>query len=503
MNRLMASMLGHEPAALIGERACSLLADGSCKMLWDQLQSSFDSSRRVECRLRKKDGSVIHVLVEATPIASESGEREGMLAMVTDITEQRRAEQAYLESQQALRQSEEQLRHAQKLEAVGRLAGGVAHDFNNLLSVVLSYGELSLDALQPGDPLREDMEQIVTAARRATELTRQLLAFSRRQRLEPRVIDLNASLRSMEKLMRRLLGEDVELALELAPSLGRVHADPGQIEQVIMNLAVNSRDAMPRGGKLRIVTRNLEVHAGSALTERGVPAGSWVELDVIDTGDGMDDETLAHIFEPFFTTKPRDRGTGLGLSTVFGIVKQSGGHITALSQPGQGARFEILLPLTRLARDEQEPVAPRHRALRGSELVLLVEDHDQVRQLAATILRRNGYRVLEARDAADALLLSEHAGGTIDLLLTDIVLPHLRGDELAARLRARLPDLRVLFMSGYPDGAAVRDPATQDFDGPMVEKPIEPVPLLRMVRWALSGRPPTPSAYPPPASNEP
>jgi PAS domain S-box-containing protein len=378
---------------------------------------------------------------------------------------------------------EEQLRHAQKMEAVGRLAGGIAHDFNNILSVILSYSEILLGDLRPGEPMRDDIDEISRAAKRAAELTKQLLMFSRQQVIQPKVLDLNEVLIGMDRMLQRILGADVDLvSLPMTP-LGSVRVDLGSMEQVIMNLVINARDAMPTGGKLTLETANVLLDGRYARGHHGVIAGPHVMLAVTDTGVGMDRATQARIFEPFYTTKGAGKGTGLGLSTVFGIVQQSGGTLWVYSEPGKGTSFKIYLPRVDAEVDAIE-TAEAPPTSRGSETVLLVEDDDQVRAVAGSILRKSGYRVLEAHDAAEAMRHSEKFIGTINLLLTDVVMPHVSGPELAKRLTCQRPDMSVLCMSGYTDDSILRHGVLES-NVAYVQKPLTPVDLSRKVRQVL------------------
>ena len=384
-----------------------------------------------------------------------------------------------------LRETEAQLRQAQKMEAVGRLAGGVAHDFNNLLTVIRGYSELLLGRLAPTDAMRKDMEEIKKAADRASGLTRQLLAFSRRQFIAPKVLDLNALVSNMDGMLRRLIGEDiVELCTELDSSVGAVKADPGQVEQVIMNLVVNARDAMPKGGRLTIQTKNVTIGQGARLDAVGVEPGSYVLLAVRDTGHGMDAETRSHLFEPFFTTKEKGKGTGLGLSTVYGIVKQSGGSISVESAPGRGTTFRIYLPRV----EKEVPVAAGgFEAIdpaRGRETILLVEDEPAVRGLVHETLRLHGYTVLEARHGIEALLTSTKYVGPIHLLLTDVVMPQMSGPEVAEKLLTVRPGIKVLYMSGYPDHP-VFDQGGVNRETGFLAKPFSPHVLAQKVREIL------------------
>ncbi len=405
------------------------------------------------------------------------GRISGMILLATDITGRKRTEAA-------LTRSEEQLRQAAKMEAVGRVAGGVAHDFNNLLTAILGYAELALGRLGAEEPIRRHIDGIVRTATRASDLTRQLLAFSRKQVLSPRVISLNDVVAGSEGLFRRLLGEDIRLVSRLGSGLGATRVDRAQVEQILMNLVVNARDAMPDGGALAIETQNMQLDEAWAAAHPGSGAGPHVMLAVSDTGVGMDGETQRHIFEPFFTTKELGRGTGLGLATVYGIVKQSGGYITVESTPGKGSTFRILLPRVQETAPKAEPAADATAPARGRETILLVEDEDVVRELAREALQDGGYTVLEARHPGEALLVAERQGDGLDLLLTDVVMPHMSGPELAQRLREQRPGLRVLFMSGYTDDATLRH-GVQRSEVFFLQKPFTPDVLARRVRETL------------------
>jgi two-component system, cell cycle sensor histidine kinase and response regulator CckA len=392
-------------------------------------------------------------------------------------------------SQARARSLEAQLALSQRMEAVGRLAGGVAHDFNNILTAISGYADLLLTDLPEGDNRRRDVEEIHQAAQRAASLTQQLLAFSRRQVLQPKVVDLNALVRDVEKMLRRLIGEDILFATVLHPRVGNVRADPGQLEQVIVNLAVNARDAMPApaGGRLTIETRNVELDESYAADHPPVKPGQYVLLAVSDTGVGMDEETKARIFEPFFTTKARGKGTGLGLATVYGIVRQTGGHIWAYSEPGKGTTMRVYLPRVDEPADPLErPGDSAPEELRGSETILVVEDEAPVRAVTRQLLERNGYTVLEAADGPSALALVDSKDGQapIQLLLTDVIMPGMSGRELASQLKARLPNLRVLYMSGYTDDAVVRHGMLEPGLA-YLEKPFRPQTLLRKIRQTL------------------
>ena len=432
--------------------------------------------QRLDLAGLRRDGSEFPADVSLGPFVYD--DQPAVLCIVRDMTDRRRLEAD-------LRETEQRLAQTQKLDAIGRLAGGVAHDFNNILSVVLSYSSMILGDLPEGAPLRADVEEIRTAAERAAELTRQLLAFGRRQILNPRVLDVNGVLRPMEPFLRRLIGEDVELTVLPAAGLGTALLDPTQIEQVIMNLVVNSRDALPKGGKLTIETANVDLDEVYA-AEHGVLPGPHVMLAVSDTGAGMSAEVRERIFEPFFTTKAHGHGTGLGLATVFGIVQQSSGSVWVYSEPGQGTTIKAYFPrVDRPASLLPESESPPAGSLRGNETILLVEDQDSVRVVAETILRRRGYHVLSAHSGGDALLISEQYGATIHLLLTDVIMPRMSGHELAERLRSSRPNMKVLYMSGYTDNSIVHH-GILDANVEFMQKPLRPETLLQRVRQVLS-----------------
>ena len=424
----------------------------------------------------RKDGGQVRVLVGSAML-----DETRTIAFMVDLTAQKRVEEA-------LAKSEEQLRQSQKMEAVGRLAGGIAHDFNNVLSVILSLSEMLVEDMQPDDPIREDIEQIEMAAKRAAALTRQLLMFSRQQALDTKIVDLNELLVGMDKMLRQLLGADVDFASLPGAELGRVRVDPCGIEQVIMNLVVNARDAMPKGGKLTMETRNVVLDEAYALNHHGTKPGPHVMLAVTDSGVGMTKTTMARIFDPFFTTKEIGKGTGLGLSTVFGIAHQSGGSVWVYSEVDRGTTFKVYLPRVDEVSDVARAVET-HRSLRGTETILLVEDDDQVRAVARDILHRSGYVVIEASNASDAFRHSEEYEGLIHLLVTDVVMPQMSGPEMAKRLAETRPEMKVLCMSGYTDDSIVRH-GVLDAKVAYLQKPLTPDSLTTKVREVLeSSRP--------------
>jgi nitrogen-specific signal transduction histidine kinase/ActR/RegA family two-component response regulator len=385
------------------------------------------------------------------------------------------------------RQLEEQLRQAQKMDAVGRLAGGVAHDFNNLLMVIKGHTELLLNVLPPSDHIAHKIEQIDRSADRAAALTRQLLAFSRMQVLQLQVINLNSIVEEMGKLLPRLIGEDIELVVRADQKLGAIRADASQMEQIIMNLAVNSRDAMPNGGKLVIETKNADLDQTYTASHPLMKPGAYIQLTVSDSGCGMDAETQSHIFEPFFTTKEKGKGTGLGLATVYGIVKQSGGFIWVYSELGKGTSFKIYIPRVDQAEDHPGAPKPTAEVPTGTETVLLTEDEQDVREIAREFLESGGYKVVEAKDAADAIELARQHNGAIDLLVTDMVMPGMTGQELAVHLQREYPGLCVVFMSGYSEHAAT-EMANADPSVRLLSKPFSRGAILRTVREILHSK---------------
>jgi PAS domain S-box-containing protein len=420
---------------------------------------------------KSKDGRLVNIESSVSPILDEQGDIAGFLAIQRDITERR--------------QLELQLAQSQKMEAVGRLAGGVAHDFNNLLTVISGYAELLLDGTSSGNPTRTSLEEIRKAGERAAALTRQLLAFSRQQVLAPQVLDLNAAIAEMDKMLRRLIGEDIDLVILPGANVGRIKADPGQIEQVIMNMAVNARDAMPEGGKLTIEAANVDLDGSYAQRDTEAAPGRYVMLAVTDNGSGMDQETQARIFEPFFTTKAQGKGTGLGLATVYGIVKQSGGFIWVYSELGQGTTFKIYLPRVEEIAAAVEPVRARPAPHRGSETILVVEDEEALRSLIRTVLEANGYTVLAASGGIEALGICKIQSCAIHLVLTDVVMPQMTGRELVKRMASLRPETKVLYMSGYTDNAMVHH-GVLDGGTPFLQKPFTPDALARKVREVLA-----------------
>ena len=466
------AMFGYRAEKMIGSAVADLYPGGleEARAVKRRLAQE-GQLRNYESGFLTKDGGCVEVSASISLLRDATGRVAGTLGVLKDIGERRRLE--------------EQLRQSQKMEAVGRLAGGIAHDFNNLLTVIAGRAQLILSRLRPEEPIHRDATLVRTTADRAAVLTQQLLAFSRKQVLQPQVLNLNAVVTAMEPMLGRLIGEDIDLAVIPAESLGRVKADPGQIEQVIVNLVVNSRDAMPQGGRLTVETADVELDAAYASRHFSVPPGPYVMLAVSDTGEGMDEQTRSRVFEPFFTTKGPGKGTGLGLATVYGIVKQSGGDIQLYSEPGRGTAFKIYLPrVAQVSAEVDDTTSPRAAVARGDETVLLVEDEPEVRDLAREILEVSGYTVLQACDPLEAVVMAERHPGPIHLLLTDVIMPRQSGRALVERLRPLRPEMQVLYMSGYTNEAIVRH-GVLDPDTLFIQKPFTPDALGHRVRAAL------------------
>jgi PAS domain S-box-containing protein len=474
VNNALTSMLGYDSKEeLLAINARDLYRDPEERARLLKKNWRMGRFETTEVEWKRRDLTPIRLRLSGVIVRDE---RDGSLfdeVFVEDVTERRLLEQ--------------QLRQSQKMEAIGRLSGGIAHDFNNLLGVIIGYSELVEDRMTHDDPLRAKTMEIKKAGHRAASLTRQLLAFSRQQVLEPRILNLNSVVVDVERMLERLIGEDVELVAGLEADLGSVKADPGQIEQVILNLAVNARDAMPDGGTLTIETANVELDELYARKHTPRISGAFVMLAVTDTGTGMDAETQAHIFEPFFTTKELGKGTGLGLATVYGVVKQSDGHIWVYSEPGKGTTFKIYLPrVYALAEREQQRIAPA-QLLEGTETILLVEDEDALRTLTRDLLVEQRYRVIEANDGLQALELASRYVGPIHLLLTDVVMPKLGGPALAERLAQKHAGLKVLYMSGYTGRSAVSG-GLVSLESGVLPKPFTREALTRKVREILDAK---------------
>jgi two-component system cell cycle sensor histidine kinase/response regulator CckA len=474
-NRAVERVTGYSSHELVGENWWKTFYPGDEQRQVEQLSRDLESGQvmNYEMALTTKRGEKRTISWNSVNRVDDANQPVELVGIGVDITERNRLE--------------EHIRQSQKIEAVGQLAGGIAHDFNNLLTVISGYSEFMLKSLRPEDPLWLDADEIRKAADHATSLTRQLLAFSRRQILQPKILNLNEVVADMDKLLRRLIGEEIDLLTNLAPKVGFVKTDPGQLEQVVVNLAVNARDAMPKGGKLTIGTADVDLAEADASRPSAVPPGRYVTLVVSDTGAGMDQQTLERIFEPFFTTKEVGKGTGLGLATVYGIIKQSSGSVLVDSEVGHGTTFKIFLPRVepQAARSPDKKRVDRE-ALGGVETVLVVEDEDGVRALTRESLLRRGYRVLDARDSLEALQLCEETEGPIHLLVTDVVMPKMNGRELAEHVAVLRPGIRVLFMSGYTQDAIIHRGVLNE-ETEFLEKPFTPDGLARKVRKILDG----------------
>ena len=468
-----AARFGFAPQDLVGRSLFEFVHPDDFGLVTEKWADAI-AGKAVLCTARGIDASgKIRFLRVAARAVIEDGRIVGSEGVLTDLTQ--------------LRETEEQLKSAQQMEAIGRLAGGVAHDFNNLLLVITAYTDLAIEALPEDSPVIQDLEEVRSAGERAAVLTRQLLAFSRRQVLRPEVVDVNALIGGIEKTLSRMLGEDILLRFAPGARVGATKADAAQIEQAVLNLAINARDAMPDGGTLTISTAHAEIDAERASLLPGLAPGSYVRIAVEDTGQGMDEPTLARIFEPFFTTKGKGKGTGLGLATAYGIVTQSGGHIRAQSRPGQGTCFEIFLPRTAETPSQELRAIAVEKARAGAETILLVEDEDAVRNLAQRILVASGYAVLPAANAPEALQRCAEGQGRVRLLLTDVVMPGMNGRELSDRVVSMFPEIKVLFMSGYSHDVIAQRGAI-GHGTRLLEKPFTADALLRAVRDAIDER---------------
>jgi PAS domain S-box-containing protein len=467
-------LLGYSPEELRGTVAFEEIHPDDRAKVIEAAEEAKRSGhgRRVEYRMRHKEGRWVLLESTASVVRDGKGQVQKLVIVNRDITERKQLEQ--------------QLQMAQKVEAIGRLSGGIAHDFNNILGVIIGYTEALQKRMQPENAFRDAIDEIQRAAKRATSLTQQLLAFSRNQVLEPKILDLNAVVRDTEKMLGSLMGEHIELSFALSDSLGMVKADRTQLEQVILNLNLNARDAMPEGGKLTIETSNADMDEGNPARPAYMLPGSYVLLKVTDTGCGMTREVQAHIFEPFFTTKETGKGTGLGLATVYGVVKQTGGYILVDSEPGKGAAFRIYLPLIEApAEIAKESRAPAKRARKSGATILLVEDEASLRKLTRDVLEEMGYAVHEAANATEALAIAKKSRA-IDLLLTDVVMPGMSGRALADALAISHPDVRVLFMSGYTHGEIAKR-GVLEAGRAILHKPFTREELIRRVEEALMG----------------
>ena len=480
VNRTGMGMLGYTLEEMIGQPSWRFIVeeDEARHQMLAKLAGIRPPAYGIEQTYRRKDGTTFPALIWNRLLNDSEGKIIGVRSTIQDITERKQ-----MEKEKAL--LEEQLRQSQKMEAMGRLAGGIAHDFNNVLTIIKGYSQLFLADMKKGDPKAKGIEEIQKATQRATDLIRQLLAFSRRQVMEMKVVELNSLLKEMDKMLRQVIGEDIALVTLLDEDLGKVKADSGQLGQVLMNLVVNAKDAMPSGGKLTIETANVVLDEEYIRSHVNIPLGSYVVLSVSDTGMGMIPEIKERIFEPFFTTKEKDKGTGLGLSTVYGIIKQSGGNIMAYSEPGKGTTFKIYLPRVDEPLEEyRERAVDRTELPRGSETILIVEDFEEVRELTMQVLERQGYKVLEAANGKETLVACEKYEGQIHLMVTDVVMPGMSGRELAERIKPFHPEMKVLFTSGYADDTIVHYGVRREGVN-YIQKPFTMEGLARKVREVI------------------
>jgi PAS domain S-box-containing protein len=469
-NEAFAKMFGYERSELIGKSSQELYYGGAQERARLIEMRRQDPSKQFEVRYKRKDGTPLLAVQNISIQQYKDGEIiEGTLI---DITRRQMLE--------------DQLRQAQKMEAVGRLAGGVAHDFNNLLTVITGYSQMSMDETAPGSSLHEHSQQVYEASQRAAALTRQLLAFSRQQVLQPQVVSLNKILESMQKMLSRLIGEDIRVRTICSKELALVKVDPAQIEQVILNLAINARDAMPKGGQLTLETDRSELDETYTKDHPWVKPGVYMRLTVSDNGIGMDEKTQARIFEPFFTTKETGKGTGLGLSMVYGVVKQSGGHIMVYSEPGHGTTFRLYFPVVEKLEEATEAKLKAAAQRRGEETILIVEDDQALRELAKNILAGQGYNVFAAQNPEEVRAICKTQGTKIDLLLTDVIMPQMSGKEVAQMCTATIPNLKVLYMSGYTSDVIMHHGVLEEGLA-FLQKPFTPVSLTAKVREVLDG----------------
>ena len=477
VNPAFESLTGYSPGELMGQTPRVLRSGQQPAEAYKALWQTILAGNVFRCTMvnRKKNGDVFVAEKTVTPLRDGEGRITHFISNDRDIPDRRRLEN--------------QLQQAQKMDAVGRLAGGVAHDFNNLLMVISSYAELMLDSLAPQHPLRRNVDEIQKASRRAADLTRQLLAFGRKQMRTLQLLDLNELIEDFNKMLPPLIGEDVELEFVPGLKLGKVKADPGEIEQILMNLVANARDAMPKGGRLAIETASVRLEDAYIQQHSRVPPGDYILLTVTDSGLGIAPEHLSHIFEPFYTTKEEGKGTGLGLATVYGIVKQNGGFIWVYSEPGLGTTFKIYLPRARQAKLALQPSAPLEDCPRGCETLLLAEDEAAVRQSIREFLSLNGYIVLQARNGAEALAIAREYDGPIHLMITDVVMPQMSGAKLAGELASDRPEMKVLFVSGYAEATILRHGAI-DVTTRFLQKPFSLKALARKIREVLDAEKP-------------
>ena len=472
VNPAFEALTGYSPRELMGQTPRVLKSDLQTPELYKELWQTILSGNVFRCTMvnRKKNGDAFVAEKTITPLRDGAGKVTHFISNDRDITDRRRMEN--------------QIQQAQKMDAVGRLAGGVAHDFNNLLMVISSYAELMLDTLTPQHPLRRNVDEIQKASRRAADLTRQLLAFGRKQMQTLQLLDLNLIIEDINKMLPRLIGEDIELVFNPGAKLGEVKSDPVQIEQILLNLVANARDAMPKGGRLVIETSNLRLDNAYVQEHSIVPPGDYVLLTVTDSGTGIAPEHLLHIFEPFYTTKEEGKGTGLGLATVYGIVKQNSGFIWVYSEPGLGTTFKIYLPGASQAKIAGQPALPSEGCPRGCETLLLAEDEEAVRESIREFLSLNGYTVLEAQNGTEALALARGYDGPIHLMIADVVMPQVGGAKLAGELAIDRPDMKILFVCGYAEATFQRHGAI-DLTTRFLQKPFSLKALARKIREVL------------------